>query len=152
MKRTVIAALILSASAAAHAEVYRCPPIYPGKDAPAAPLTNAFMMWGKRPTSGPPFPSGWDQPDEQAAAEGTDLHYELPANEEGWFICEYGSRKRIRGRFHDGHEYGQHMEPLGEQPWFIKLAPKDTSCTIHLREVKTRDPSKNTWTVSADCK
>ena len=150
MKRTLIAALILS-GAAVNAEVYRCPPTYPGKDAPVAPLTNAYMMWGKRPASGPPVPSGLDHPDEQEAAEGTDLHYELPENEEGWLICEYGSRKRIKGRFHGGHEYGQHMEPLGEQPWFVKLSPKATDCTVHIREVKTRDPSKSTWTITAVC-
>lgn len=148
MKRTLIAALVLSGFAARAAE-YRCPATYPGKDAPAAPLTNAYMMWGELPTSGPPFPTGWDQPNEQAAAEGTDLHYELPANEAGWFICEYGSRKRIKGRFHDRQEWGQHMEPLGEQPWFIKLAPKDTICTIRIREVKSRQPS--TWTATATC-
>jgi hypothetical protein len=150
MKRTFIAAVFLSC-AAANADVYRCPPIYPGKDAPAVPLSSAYMMWGKRPTSGPPFPSGWDQPDERAAAEGTDLHYELPANEEGWLICEYGSRKRIEGRFHDGHEWGQHMAPLAEQPWFIKPVPKDTKCMVRIREVKSRDPGRSRWTVTATC-
>ncbi|KQV52252.1 hypothetical protein [Massilia sp. Root335] len=150
MKRTLIAALVLSCSVA-RAGDYRCPPTYPGKDAPADPLTNAYMMWGKRPSSGPPFPSGWDHPDERAAAEGTDLRYELPANEEGWFICEYGSRKRIKGRFHGGHEWGQHMAPLGEQPWFIKVSPNDTRCVVRIREIKGCDPGKSTWTVTATC-
>ena len=150
MSRILVATFALCC-AIARAEVYHCPPTYPGKDAPAYPLTNAYMMWGKRPASGPPFPSGWDQPDEQAAAEGTDLHYELPANEEGWFICEYGSRKRIKGRYRNGQEWGQHMAPLGEQPWFIKLAPKDANCKIRIREVKKRDPSKSTWRATATC-
>lgn len=151
MKRTLIAALALT-GAIAHAEVYRCPQTYPGKDAAPAPLTGAFMMWGERPSSGPPFPSGWDTPDDRAAKEGMDQHYELPANEEGWLICQYGSGKRIKGRFQNGHEWGQHMEQLGQQPWFMKLAPNDTSCTVQIREIKTRSPGKSTWTVSAVCK
>jgi hypothetical protein len=151
MKRTSIVALALSC-AAAHADVYRCPQTYPGKDASAIPLTGAYMMFGERPSSGPPFPSGWDTPDDRAAEEGTDQHYELPENEEGWLICEYGSRKRIKGRSHDGHEWGQYMQGHGEQPWFVKLAPRDRSCTVHIREIKTSDPSKSTWTVNAVCK
>lgn len=151
MKRTLIAALALSCSAV-HAAEYRCPPTYPGKDAPTAPLTNAYMMWGKRPTSGPPFPSGWDQPNEHPAVEGMDLEYELPEHEDGWLICEYGSRKRIKGKFIGGKEWGQRMQALGEEPWFIKLAPQDTHCTVQIREIKTRDPSKSTWTVTAICK
>jgi hypothetical protein len=150
MTRTLFASLVLSCSAA-HAAEYRCPSTYPGKDAPADPLTSAYMMWGHRPSSGPPFPSGWDTPNERAAKDGMDLHYELPEHEEGWLICEYGSRKRIKGRFQGGHEWGQHMEPLGEQPWFIKLAPRDTSCTVQIREIKTPEPSQSTWTVTAIC-
>jgi hypothetical protein len=147
--RILVAALAMSC-VVAHAEVYRCPPTYPGKDAPNFPLTGAFMMWGERPTSGPPFPSGWDTPDDLPAEEGLDQHYELPASEERWLICEYGSRKRIQGRLRGKHEWGQYMQGHGQQVWFIKLAAKDSSCTVQTREAKSRRPSA--WTVSATCK
>lgn len=148
--RILVAALALSC-AAVHADVYRCPSTYPGSEAPGLPLTGAFMMWGERPTSGPPFPSGWDTPNDVAVEEGLDQHYELPADEERWFICEYGSRKRVKGRFRGKHEWGQYMQGHGEQVWFIKLVPKDSSCTVHTREIKNRDPVKSTWTVAATC-
>jgi hypothetical protein len=83
---------------------------------------------------------------------GVDLHYELPENEEGWLICEYGSRQRVHGRFHKSKVWGQSMEHYGQQRWFIKLAPKDASCTIRIREVKNRAPNKSTWRVAATCK
>jgi hypothetical protein len=150
MTRTLIAALVLSCSAV-HAAEYRCPHAYPGKDAPVTLLTGAMMMFGERPSNGLPFPSGWDTPNELAVEDGTDLHYELPESEEGWLICEYGSRKRVKGRFHGGKEKGQYMEHYGQQSWFIKLAPKDRSCTVQIRENKIRDPSKSTWTVTASC-
>jgi hypothetical protein len=111
-----------------------------------------MMMFGERPSNGLPFPSGWDTPNDRVVEGGLDQHYELPDNEEGWLICEYGSRKRVKGRFHNGHEWGQYMEHYGEQSWFVKLAPKDASCTVRIREVKDRAPGKSTWTVSAVCK
>jgi hypothetical protein len=149
--RILVAALALCC-AGAQAATYRCPSTYPGDDAPALPLTGASMMWGERPSSGPPYPSGWDTPNDVAAEEGLDQHYELPADEERWFICEYGSRKRIKGRVRNGHEWGQYMQGHGEQVWFLKLAPKDASCTVHTREVKTHQPTKSTWMVTATCK
>lgn len=150
MKRMLIAVITLSC-AAAHAGTYRCPQAYPGKDSRVIPLTGAFMMFGKRPSSGPPFPSGWVTPNDLVVQEGLDQHYELSDDEEGWLICEYGSRKRIKGRFHDGHEWGQYMEGHGEQVWFIQLAPKDASCTVRTREIKSPAPNKSTWTVTATC-
>lgn len=152
MKRTLTALLLLS-SAVAQAGDYPCPQTYPGKDAPADPLTGAMMSWGERPTSGPPFPSGWLMGDEQDAQEGTDHYYGLPEQPEPlWLICTYGARKRVKGRFHDGHEWGQHMEGGGKAVWFIQLKPKDTECVVRTREIKGRDPNKSTWTVSASCK
>jgi hypothetical protein len=149
MKQTLIAALVLSCSTV-HAAEYRCPSAYPGKDAPATLLTGAMMMFGERPNNGLLFPPGWDTPNEFAVEGGMDLHHELPENEEGWLICEYGSGKRVKGRYHGGKEWGQSMEHYGQQSWFVKLAPKDRSCTIHIREVKSHQPS--TWTVTATCK
>jgi len=146
--RILIAVFTLSC-AAAHADVYHCPSTYPGSEAPGLPLTGAFMMWGQRPDSGPPFPSGWDTPNDVAAEEGLDQHYELPADEERWFICEYGSHKRVKGRFRGRHEWGQYMQGHGEQVWFIKLVAKDSSCTVRTREVKSRQTS--TWTATANC-
>jgi hypothetical protein len=151
MKRILIAAFALSCSAV-HAAEYRCPQTYPGNDAPALQLTGAMMMFGERPSNGLPFPSGWDTPNELALEGGLDQHYELPESEQGWLICEYGSRKRIKGRLHGGKEWGQYMEHYGQQSWFVKLAPKDRSCTVQIREIKARDPSKSTWAVTATCK
>ena len=151
MKRTFLTLLALSCTVA-NAEVYRCPQTHPSKDAPAIHLTGAMMMFGEMPSNGGlPFPSGWDTPNELVVEDGVDQHYELPANEEGWLICEYGSRRRVKGRFRNGHESGQYMEHYGQQLWFIKLAPKDTSCTVQIREVKNSDPSKSIWTVTAIC-
>lgn len=151
MKRPLIALLALTWGVT-HAEVYRCPQTYPGKDGPAIHLTGAMMMFGERPSNGVPFPPGWDTPNDRVVEDGLDQHYELPDNEEGWLICEYGSRKRVKGRFHNGHEWGQHMEHYGKQSWFVKLAPKDASCTVHIREVKDRDPDKSKWEITAVCK
>ena len=151
MKRTLITALVL-ASAVVHAEPYRCPPTYPGKTAPVVPLTGGFMMWGKLPSSGPPFPAGWLRGDDQVAQEGMDIRYGLPdAPEPKWLICEYGSRTRIKGKFHNGHEYGQYMEGHGTEGWFVQLAPMATDCTVHIREIKSRDSVMSTWTVTATC-
>jgi hypothetical protein len=152
MKRTLIAALTLS-SAVAHAGVYRCPQTYPGKDAPAIPLTGAFMMWGERASSAPRFPTGWLRGDDRVAQEGIDIRYGLAEPPEpNWLICEYGSRKRIKGRSRDGHEWGQYMEGHGKEAWFMRLAPKDMDCTVQIREIKSRDPSNSTWTATAICK
>jgi hypothetical protein len=150
MKRTLVAALILSCTVAKAAE-YRCPQTYPGNGALDTHLTGAMMMFGERLGNGLPFPSGWDTPNDVAVDGGLDQHYELPESEEGWLICEYGSRKRVRGRLQGKKEWGQYMEHYGQQSWFVKLAPRDRSCTIQIREVKTRDPSKSTWTVTATC-
>jgi hypothetical protein len=152
MKRTLVAAFAVCCTAS-HASEYRCPQTYPGKDASGIPLTGAFMMWGERPSSGPPFPSGWLVGDDRVAQEGIDIRYGLSEPPEpNWLICEYGSRKRIKGRFHDGHEWGQYMEGHGKEVWFMRLAPKDTDCTVQIREIKTREPGKSTWTVTATCK
>ncbi|WP_371762893.1 hypothetical protein [Massilia sp.] len=150
MKTALVAILTLSCTAA-YADVYRCPAAYPGKDAAALPLTGAMMMFGERPGNGLPFPSGWDTPSDLEVEGGMDQHYELPENEQGWLICEYGSRQRVKGRIRNGHEYGQAMEHYGQQSWFIKLAPRDASCTVHIRETRFNDTNKRIWTVSATC-
>lgn len=151
MKRALVALVVLSASTT-HAEVYRCPPTYPDqtypiKNRPKAPLTGAEVMFGDRPTGGPPYPDGWLTPDEITAENGMDFHYALSADEQGWLICTYGARKRIKGQLNNGREWGQHMEP--GQPWFIKLPPKVTACTVHVRENRSRQ--SGTWTVTAEC-
>jgi len=153
MKRILVIALALSACAS-HAEVYRCPPTYPDqsypvKDLPNAPLTGAEIMFGERPGSGPPYPDGWLTPDEIAREGGMDFRYALSEDDQGWLICTYGAHKRIKGQLHNGKEWGQHMEP--GQPWFVKLSPKIKDCTVEVREVKSRDPNKSTWTVTAAC-
>jgi hypothetical protein len=148
MKR-ILATLFALSAYVAHAEVFRCPPTYPDqtypiKDKPNAPLTGAEVMFGDRPTSGPPYPDGWLTPDEIAQEGGMDFRYALSENEQGWLICTYGARKRIKGRFHGAKESGQHMEP--GQPWFIRLPQKVTACTVHVRETQPL-----TWVVTAEC-
>jgi hypothetical protein len=106
-------------------------------------------MFGERPASGPPYPDGWLTPDEIPQEEGIDFRYWLSDDDKGWLICTYGARKRIKGRLHGGHEWGQHME--SGQPWFVKLPPKTKVCTVHIREGKTHDPGKSTWTATATC-
>jgi len=150
MRTIFLAALVLS-TAMATAEVYRCPQTYPDKDAPADGLTGAYMMWGERPSSGPPFPSGWVTPREETAVDGLDLHYELPEDEQSWLICQYGARKRVKGKLHDGREWGQHME-AAKHPWFLKVSPKVAECTVQVREMKSPTASKSTWTATATCK
>ncbi len=150
MKRNLIAALILSTSVTAHAGVYNCPATYPGKEMPGLPLTSAMMMWGELPTDGTIYPRGWLRGDDRPAKEGIDILYGLSEPPEpNWLVCEYGSHKRIKGRFHDGHEWGQYMEGHGKESWFIRLAPEDINCTLQTREIKSRKPSA--WTVKATC-
>jgi hypothetical protein len=153
MNRTLIATLVLW-SALAHAEVYRCPPTYPDqtypvKNVPNAPLTGAEIMFGERPSSGPPYPDGWITPDEIAKEGGMDFRYWLAEDEQGWLICTYGAQKRIKGRFQSGKEWGQHME--SGQPWFVKLPPRIKGCMVQARENKPPDSSKSTWAVTATC-
>jgi hypothetical protein len=151
MSRLLLAALALSC-ASAHAEVYRCPQTYPGDDGPPAPITSATIMWGERPTGdGPPFPPGWITPDEKAVKDGTDDTYALDAEEPSWLICDYGATKRIAGKSHNGHEWGQRMGG-GKFLWFVKLLPITGLCTVQSREIKAREPNKSNWTVTAICK
>ena len=150
MRQNLIAVLILSASIV-HAGTYNCPSTYPGKESPGLPLTGGMMMWGELPTDGTIYPSGWLRGDDRPAKEGVDILYGLSEPPDAnWLVCEYGSHKRIKGRFHDGHEYGQYMEGHGKESWFIRLAPEDINCTLQTREIKSRQPS--TWTVTATCK
>jgi hypothetical protein len=89
--------------------------------------------------------------DEEAAEEGYDSHYALDPVDQTWLVCFYGGKKRIKGRFHDGHEWNQRIAS-SDAAWKMKLAPKLSDCTIQTREAKTGDPSKSTWTVTATCK
>jgi hypothetical protein len=93
---------------------------------------------------------GWLKGDDEAAEEGQDIHYGFADDEQAWLVCSYGSRTRIKGRFHDGHEWNQHMEG-GVAEWWIKLGPKVGRCTVQIREVKSHDPAKSAWTATAAC-
>lgn len=150
MKSLLLIVLVLSCTVA-HAEVYRCPQTYPGKNAPAESLSGAYVMWGERPSHEQPFPGGWDTPREEAVADGLDLHYGLPEDEQSWLICQYGARKRVKGRVHKGREWGQYMGGGEKYPWFLKLGPKISECTVQIREIKS-SVSRSTWTVAATCK
>jgi hypothetical protein len=55
----------------------------------------------------------------------------------------------MKGQLRDSNEWGQRME--SGQPWFVKLPPKTTSCTVQIREIKTRSAGNSTWTVTAVC-
>lgn len=146
MRSLLIAAMVLL-PATVHAQaVYRCPQTYPGKDTSPSPLTGASMR------SGELHGSGWIAPPlDEAAEEGYDERYAFADDEQAWLVCTYGSRKRIKGRSHDGHEWAQRMEAGGSE-WWIKLAPKVGICTVQVREIKPRDPGKSTWTATAVCK
>lgn len=143
MKTILIAALVLS-GAATNAQVYRCPQVYPGKDAAAAPLTGASIRAGEL------HGDGWLVGEDEAAEEGYDTRYGFADNEQAWLVCSYGGTKRNKGRFHDGHEWNQSMD-WGGIEWWMKLAPKVGVCTVQVREFKSRDPAKSTWTATAIC-
>jgi hypothetical protein len=145
MRVPLFAALLLSCSTANAQFVYKCPQSYPANDKPAAPLTNATMAWGEFHGNGL-FAGDYSE----AAQEGYDLRYGFVGDEQAWLICGYGGKKRVKGRFHDGHEWNQRME-WGTTEWWVKIAPKVQACNIQVREIKTHDPSKSTWTVTATC-
>jgi hypothetical protein len=143
MKKLLFAALVLS-QAVVNAQVYKCPQVYPGKEKPAAPLTGAMV----RQTE--PTPTN-NLLDEEAAEEGYDSHYALDPADQTWLVCFYGGNKRIKGRFHDGHEWNQRIASA-DFTWKMKLVPKLSDCIVQTREIKSRAPSKSTWTVTASCK
>lgn len=135
---------LLMTSAATNAQVYKCPQVYPAKDKPAALLTGAMMRQSE------PTPTNHVS-DEEAAEEGYDTHYALDPYEQAWLVCFYGGNKRIKGRFHDGHEWNQRIASA-DFDWEMRLAPKLSDCTVQTREMKARPPGKSTWTVTALCK
>jgi hypothetical protein len=143
MRALLFVALALSC-AIGNARVYKCPQVYPGKDAPAVPLTGASMMWGEL------HGDGYIHGDDEVANGGHDIRYGFADDEQGWLVCAYGAKKRINGKFHDGHEWGQAMS-YGGIKWWVKLAPKAGNCTVQVREIKTPDPNKSTWIVTATC-
>ena len=142
MKALLFVALLLPFTGTS-AQVYRCPQVYPDKDKPAAPLTGAMVRQSE------PTPTN-NLVDEEAAEEGYDSHYALDPVDQTWLVCFYGGNKRIKGRFHDGHEWNQRIA-AANSAWEMKLAPKLSDCTIQTRESKTRAPSRSTWTVTATC-
>lgn len=145
MRSLLFAALLLFCAAVNAQFVYKCPQTYPEKDQPATPLTNATMAWGELHGNGL-FAGDYSE----AAEEGYNLRYGFVGDEQAWLICGYGGTKRVKGRFHDGHEWNQRMG-WGNSEWWVKIAPKVRACDVQVREVKNRDPSKSTWTVTATC-
>lgn len=143
MKALLLATLLL-AGAAANAQVYKCPQVYPAKDKPAAPLTGAMMRQSA------PTPTNHVR-DEEAAEEGYDTHYALDPDDQAWLVCLYGGSKRLAGRFHDGHEWNQRMVSALFD-WEMRLALKLSECTVQTREIKVGTAGKSTWTVTALCK
>jgi hypothetical protein len=145
--RTLILTVLLLPCAFASAQVYKCPPFYPGKDAGTKnlPVTNASVYWGEL------HGDGALKGDDKPVQDGIDVHYGLANDEQGWLVCAYGGRKRIKGKVHDGHEWGQYMVS-GNREWWMKLAPKVSLCTVQVREAKSRDQGKSTWTITAVCK
>jgi hypothetical protein len=85
-----------------------------------------------------------------SAEEGYDAHYALDPYDQTWLVCFYGGNKRIKGRFHDGHEWNQRMASA-DFDWEMRLAPNVSECNVQVREIKARDPRENTWTVTAIC-
>lgn len=145
MRILIIVALTILPWGVASAQMsYKCPQVYPGKDALPAPLTGAFMESGEVPGN-----RWYAPPREEAAEEGYDVPYSFADEEQAWLVCSYGGRKRIKGRIHDGHEWNQRMEG-SVADWWMKLAPKVGNCTVQVREVKSRAP-KSLWTVTTTC-
>lgn len=143
MKGFLFVTLLLT-GASTNAQVYKCPQVYPGKDKPAAPLTGAMMRQSE------PTPSNHVSA-EEAAEEGYDTRYALDPYDQAWLVCFYGGNKRIKGRFHDGHEWNQRIASA-DFDWEMRLAPKLSDCTVQTREIKERAPGKSMWTVTALCK
>ena len=141
--RALLIAILALFPVLACAQVYKCPQVYPDKDKPAAPLTGASMRQAE------PGPSGY-LTDEEAAEEGYDAHYAFDPEEPAWLVCWYGGNKRVKGRFHDGHEWNQRMASA-DYDWETKLAPRISNCTVQTRERKARSAGKSTWTVTAQC-
>lgn len=90
-------------------------------------------------------------PRDEAAEDGYDTPYTFADDEQAWLVCNYGAKKRVKGRFHDGHEWNQRMED-GAVTWWIKIAPKAGRCNVQVREVKSGSRNKSTWTAAAFCK
>lgn len=128
------------------AEVYRCPDVYPGKDGkrPNLPLTSAFMHQGEM------HGDGWITGRNEVAEEGIDTRYGFMDDEQAWLVCTYGGKKRVKGRVHDGHEWGQYMDGR-EREWWLKLAPKVGVCDLQVREVKSHVPGDTAWTAVVSC-
>lgn len=146
MRRLFLATALSTLSCgAAHAQaIYKCPQLYPGKDAPPAHLTGASMRTGD-------LGEGWIAPPMDEAAEGGyDERYVFADDEQAWLVCSYGARKRISGRFHDGHEWNQRMEGSSAH-WRIRLAPKLAECTVQTRERKAHAGGKGMWIVTSVC-
>ena len=142
MKAILLLALLLG-TVATYAQTYRCPQFYPGKTKAPAPLTGAMMRQSE------PTPTNHLIEDE-AAEEGFDAHYSLDPDDRTWLVCFYGGEKRIKGRFHDGHEWNQRMASA-DFDWETRLAPGISNCTIQTREIKASDARKSTWTVTVNC-
>lgn len=143
--RALLFALLALSGAAAEAQVYRCPQAYPGRDKPALPLTSAEITQDTDLQLAAGFMT-----DDEAAEEGYDEHYTLNPEWQTRLACIYGNKNRTSGRFHDGHEWYQHMTGGGIE-WPVKLAPRISRCTLQVREMKLRDPNKSTWTATATC-
>lgn len=145
MRTFIFAALVLSCGAT-EAQVYKCPQVYPGKHRPAQPLTSASMAWGEDRDG--LFAGDYSE----AVPEGYDLHFPpFMDDQPAWLICSYGSKKRNKGRFHNGHEWNQRMD-WSMIEWWVRLAPKAGVCDVQVREIKARSPNKSTWTATAICK
>ncbi len=146
MRSLFLAFLIGLQSAPISAQMtYRCPPVYPGKDAPPLPLTSAFMDSGEVADLRTYAP-----PRGEAAEEGYDLPYSFSDEEQAWLVCSYGGKERIKGRFHDGHEWNQRVEG-SVADWWIELPPRAGMCLVQVREGKARDPKKSRWMATATC-
>jgi hypothetical protein len=146
MRPLILAVLITLSCGTGYAQmIYKCPQAYPGNDAPAAALTGGLMDSGEVP--GNRF---YAPPRDEAAKEGYDIPYSFADDEQAWLVCSYGAKKRIKGRFHDGHEWNQRMEGAIAE-WWMRLAAKVSQCTVQVREIKSRTPSTSAWTVVALC-
>jgi hypothetical protein len=133
MKRRAIWMLALVCSAA-DAQIYRC-----SADDAGAGLSSAELRFGLRGNA-LQLHGDVDQ-----IKGGTNIHFDLPDEAPRWLVCQYGGQ-RVEGTATSGPAV------IGGREKWIQLDSMVTACDLAIREARTPDESKRTWTAAATCK